>query len=186
MAFNISEFITRGLPQGGARPSQFRVVVTPPFASVNTPKLTFTCQAASVPAAITGSIPVFYFGRAAKFAGDREFPDWNVEVLNDEDFAVRKIMERWSNLQNNMVGNVRSDSIDIEGYKSIALVEQLGKQGDVIGSYEFYGIFPTVVGEMQLSWAAQNQIQTFGVTFAYDYWIPVAEGDTDGYRADIE
>jgi len=33
-------------------------------------------------------------------------------------------------------------------------------------------IFPIALEGMNLSWDAQNQIQTFGVTFAYDYWLP--------------
>ena len=29
---------------------------------------------------------------------------------------------------------------------------------------------------MNMSWDTTNQIQTFGVTFAYDYWLPMVNG----------
>jgi hypothetical protein len=43
------------------------------------------------------SVPVQYFGRELKFAGNRTFADWTLNVINDEDFVVRNAFERWMN-----------------------------------------------------------------------------------------
>jgi hypothetical protein len=43
------------------------------------------------------SVPVQYFGRELKFAGNRTFSDWTITVINDEDFTVRNAFERWMN-----------------------------------------------------------------------------------------
>lgn len=187
MSFNIADFRARGLVDGGARPSLFKVIMAPPFQTVNADRISFLCQAASIPAAITQSIDVPYFGRTIKVAGDRQFPDWNVEVMNDEDYAVRAIMEKWSNQINSLVSNRRSAQFDSpEDYKVDAYVYQYGKQGDIIRAYTFVGLFPTVVDSMQLNWAAQNQIQTFSVNFAYDYWEPLIENGDDIYVQEID
>jgi len=36
------------------------------------------------------------------------------------------------------------------------------------------GAYPTDIGAIALDWDNQNQIETFPVTFAYDYWVPVS------------
>jgi hypothetical protein len=187
MAFNISTFRSRGLVDGGARPSLFKVEFGRlPFATTNLERFSFLCQAASIPPAITQSIDVPYFGRTIKVAGDRVFPDWNVEVMNDEDYKVRAMMEKWSNEINSLISNVRSSAIgDPEEYKVDASVIHYSKQGDVLRKYTFVGLFPTTVDAMQLNWAAQNQIQTFGVNFAYDYWEPEIENSEDTYAQNI-
>ena len=179
MAFNINDFKSRGLTNGGARPSLFQVSLIPPFtilAGVNE-KFTFTCSATEVPAASIESIDVGYFGRKIKLAGDRTFADWSVQVMNDEDYSVRNMFEQWSNLMNTYVGNLKQ--LPGNSYKSSdAVVTQYSKDGGIIKQYKFVGIFPTSIDRMQLSWDATNQIQTFDVTFSYDYWVPYTADGT--------
>jgi hypothetical protein len=38
------------------------------------------------------------------------------------------------------------------------------------------GIFPTVVGPIELSWDAKNQIEVFDTTFSFDWWEPIKAG----------
>jgi hypothetical protein len=178
MAFNINEFKNLGLTSGGVRPSLFQVTVfTPPNvgdANAMT-KFQFTCRASEVPAATIESINVPYFGRQIKLAGDRTFADWSVTVMNDEDFLVRNMFEDWSNQINQLVGNVKE--LPENTYKNTdAFVTQYSKDGFPIRQYRFAGIFPTSVAAMGLDWDTTNTIQTFDVTFAYDYWVPVQFG----------
>jgi hypothetical protein len=177
MAFNINLFKQNGLTLGGARPSLFQVEMTLPgdlrgrFAGV-LPKFTFTCRASSIPASSVASFDVPYFGRKIKLAGDRTFADWNVTVMNDEDFEVRKMFEAWSSLLNHNEFNTKE--IDNNNYKaSDAIVKQFSKSGgdEPIASYVFNGLFPTEISAMDLDWDSTNTVQTFNVTFAYDYWI---------------
>jgi len=184
MAFNIDQFVTNGLRHGGARPTLFDVLVTFPTTLQGIPtgaveKLRFTARATSIPASTVASVDVPYFGRTVKVAGDRSFADWSVTVMNDEDYSVRNAFEAWHNNINTIVTNRRVVPDNARsGYKGTAIVRQYSKQGtfggerDFIKAYQFVNIFPVAVDEMALDWEAQNTIQTFGVTFAYDYWTP--------------
>lgn len=146
--------------------------IFPPFGSNASKSIHFLCRATQIPPAPLDSIPVPYFGRKIKIAGDREFPDWTVTILNDEDFAARVMMESWSNRINTMVSNVMDPTMFPLTYKSTAKVLQYGKQGNVIAAYDFIGIFPVNVDAIPLDWDQTNTIEQFDVTFAYDYWIP--------------
>jgi hypothetical protein len=186
MAFNIEEFRKKGLTGGGARPSLFEVEITSfPF-NVNptvSEKFKFTCSASEIPAATIGAIDVGYFGRQIKLAGDRTFADWTVTIQNDEDFAVRAVFEAWSNQINQLVANKQQSIIGgNNNYKaSSAFVRQFGRSGkdNILREYEFVGIFPLTIGSMALDWDATNRIQTFDVTFSYDYWVLTLQNGTN-------
>jgi hypothetical protein len=187
--FNISTFKTRGLVYGGTRPTLFEVYLTPPTGigadQDSHDKFRFTCRAASLPAATIQSIDVGYFGRKIKVQGDRTFADWQVTVMNDEDFLVRSMFEKWSNALNRMESNIRDPnfSTDENSYKVDMDVLQYGKDGSLIRQYTIIGGFPTDVSEIALDWDTTNQIETFTVRFAYDYWLPAVE-EVNAYLSD--
>ena len=140
--------------------------------------ITLKVQAAQIPSSTLGVIQVPFFGRFVKYAGDRTFQPWQVNVLNDEDFKLRHALETWSNLINEMVGNKRNLFLG-NNYKTSALVRQYGKKGknDVLRTYKFEGIFPAQISEINLEWASNDQIEQFSVVFEYDYWT-VVDGNT--------
>lgn len=173
MAFNINEMRSQ-LVYGGARQNLFQVRINNPANASGDLKTPFMVQAAQIPESTLGVIPVFYFGRQMKLAGDRTFGDWTVTVINDEDFLIRNAMEEWSNRINRLERNVR----DINRYKSNATVIQYAKDGTPIREYKFNGIFPSVISPIDLDWASTDQIESFQVTFSYDYWT-VSGGTTD-------
>lgn len=107
MAFNISDFRSNGLIYGGARPSQFQVILTTPLKSISESRLTFVCRSSQLPPSVIDEIPVPYFGRNIKVAGDRTFSDWPITIMNDEDFPIRSLMERWHNEINTLISNRR-------------------------------------------------------------------------------
>jgi hypothetical protein len=187
--FNISTFKTRGLTMGGARPTLFEVYLTPPpgigVDQNSQDKFRFTCRGASLPAATIQAIDVGYFGRKIKVQGDRTFADWQVTVMNDEDFLVRSMFEKWSNALNRMESNIRDPQFAEEenSYKVDMDVIQYGKDGSVIRQYTIIGGFPTDVSEIALDWDTTNQIETFTVRFAYDYWLPTVE-DVNAYLSE--
>lgn len=180
MAFNLQDFKSSGLALHGARPTLFQVdiasVPTGTDAGTATTKISFMCRATQLPPAIVQSIPVGYMGRDIKVSGDREFPDWNVNIINDEDFAVRDMLEKWSMYQNSMVDNLRTDI----NYKMSAIITQYGKDGGTLRQYEMIGIFPSTVGPIELSWDNKNQIETFDCTFAYDWWDLASNSSAGG------
>lgn len=173
MAFNIHDFKANGLKLGGARPNQFRITIHPPFGQGAAQQLQFLARAASIPPDIIEEVPIFYFGRAIKYAGDRTFPDWEVTIYNDEDYNLRNLFEDWSNKINALVSNRMSADAFPHSYKVSGEVHHFGKSGNIIRKYEIEGLWPKLVDTMPLDWSAQNQIQEFNVTFAYDLWNPL-------------
>jgi len=185
MAFDINEFKTRGLQYGGARATNFQIILTPPAGVgldlVSAQKLTFTASAATIPETELGVIQVPYFGRKIKLAGDRTFNDWRITVMNDEDFGVRSMLEMWSNAINRLIGNTRQENLNLENYKTSWNIIQFAKTGEVVREYELQGAFPSLVDAIDLNWDSTNTVQTFNVTVAYDAWVPVIE--TSAYQA---
>ena len=94
MAFNINQLKSE-LVGGGARPTLFQCQITNPIAPEADIKTPFMIRSAGIPESVLGQFTVPYFGRQIKYAGDRTFQDWTVQVINDEDFAVRNAMEAW-------------------------------------------------------------------------------------------
>ncbi len=174
--FNIATFASRGLTGGGARPSFFEVYMFIPPAinadSQTSDKFRFTCQATSVPPVIQGDISLPYFGGNIKVAGDTTFPDWSVTVMNDEDFLVRSMFEKWQNAKKRFISQVRDPAIVTEkDYKTTMNIIHYGKKGDIIRTYNMT-CHPKEVGPIQLAWESQNRIETFDVNFAVDWWLP--------------
>jgi hypothetical protein len=172
MSFEISK-IKGALKQGGARPTLFQVVLTRRVNSELAATSPFLIQAASLPGSTISPIEVSYWGRKIKVAGDRAFDNWQVTVMNDEDFKIRHILETWHNSINSLAGNLQATSSSPEIYKEDAFVHQYSKSGkptEKIRTYSFVGLFPIAIGPIELSWEDNNRIETFQVEFAYDYY----------------
>lgn len=179
MPFDINTFRAQ-LQQDGARPNLFEVymnlpaVINPGTASS---KLTFMARTAQLPASTVGIVPLQYFGREIKLAGNRTFDPWTLTIINDEDFAVRKGFERWLNGINQHISNRRNSSFNNpSSYTANAQVKQYGKTGNVIKQYDFIGMFPTELAPIDLDWASNDTIEEYTVTFQYQYWTDAQNG----------
>ena len=176
---NIEEFKTR-LMNGGARPNRFVVTCTFPNLSTNASGktelayLSYMAKATSIPDSVMGSIPVGYQGRKIKLAGDRDYGNWGITVINGEDFIIRRAFEDWHYQLNAEVENVRNSAmVPIRNYKTDVTVTQLSQDGRELRSYRMIGAFPTQLGDIQLNWDVNNTIEEFNVIFAFDYWVPM-------------
>ncbi len=181
MAFNINEFAAAGLPLGGARPSLFQVTFdTPQGIQSVAARVAFTASAAALPGMTTGVIPIRYFGREVKFAGNKTFDPWIVTILNDEDFQVRNALEQWSNAINLHAENIRDASLATPtDYRTTATVSQYSKVNKtVLRTYELINAWPSNIGTIDLDWENSDQIERFTVEFTYDYWRPASPGIT--------
>ena len=176
MAFNIND-IRAKLALGGARPNLFRVRLTLPAGiAADISDADFLIQSSALPASTISSIEIPYFGRRVKIAGDREFENWNVNIMNDENFKIRHAMEQWHNRINSLAGNVNTIGSAPSTYKSdVAYVDQYSKTGQIIRSYQFFGVFPLSVGEIEVNWEPSASIETFPVAFSYD-WYEITGG----------
>lgn len=168
MAFSINE-IRANLTLGGARPSLFQVTITNPVNRVADLKVPFLVRTAQIPASNLGLIEVPYFGRRIKIAGDRRFDPWTVTVINDEDFLIRNAIEQWSNAINSYEGNQTQLASGAPAlYKSQATVTHFGKAGEILRVYQFNGIYPETIAQIDLDWATTDSLEEFQVTFQYD------------------
>ena len=182
MAFNVNQF-RQQLVGDGARPNLFEIrMAVPGYAQVGdvNRKLTFFCNSAQLPGSTIGIAPTYYFGREVKVAGNRTYPEWTVNILNDEDFTIRNTMERWIDGMNDPVTNLRSAFAPVvdNGYGIDADVLQYGKQGDIIKEYTFRGIFPIDVSPIDVNWSSNDQLEEFSVTFAVQYWTSADNAST--------
>lgn len=177
MAFQISD-ITSHLQYGGARPSLFQVQIMNPATAMADIKAPFMCKGSEIPGSTLSQIEVPYFGRTIKVAGTRQYDNWSVTVINDEDFLVRRALEQWSKEINSYKGNIREfGSSAPSEYKSRAQVTQYSQTGQILRVYQVEGIFPLNVGGIELDWENGNQIEQFRVDFAMDFWDVVGEAD---------
>lgn len=189
MVFNINAFRSDGLKLGGARPTLFSVILTAPagIGAGLTKQLSLLAHSSQIPPSTVDDIEVSYFGRKIKVQGDRTFPDWTLSIMNDEDFALRSMFENWSNEMNAFVSNRSSFGPSALAYKVDALVQQYGKagpgsDGGIIRSYKFIGLWPKTIGAINLDYSQTNTIETFDVTFAYDWWQPENFGLGETYN----
>lgn len=158
---------------GGARPNQFRVELTfPAFvggqASAAGQAAQFLCKATTLPASTLEGSSVNFRGRPVHFAGERQFQPWTVAIFNDTNFLIRNVMERWSN---GMINYTSTNGImRPTDYQVDLSVHQLDRNDNIIKSYKMFDAWPQDVGIIQLDFDANNQIETFDVTFMYNYF----------------
>ena len=186
-AFNISQF-TNQLVNDGARPNLFKVQIPTlpvPLASNGKTsslsaagKLEFMARASQLPGSSLGTVPIHYFGREIKLAGNRTFADWTITIINDEDFVIRNSIETWMNYINGHVSNVRgqgnaplgNSGNGINSYACDGYVYQYGKDSSVLQQYNIIGLYPSDISPIDLNWETNNAIEEFSVTFTYQYW----------------
>ena len=182
----ITDFKT-ALSGGGARPNLFEVGITLPTNAATATggqlpeKFVVLCKAANLPASNVASIDVPFRGRIFKVAGDRTFDTWQITVINDNDFAIRKVMEDW--MQHIAQYKDASGTTDPATYMANATVTQLSRSASTITAsstsgvadakqYIFEDIFPTNISAIDLSFDTSDTIEEFTVEFQVNYWYP--------------
>ena len=186
------EKIKSTLKGGGARPNLFQVTLTsfPGGADYDSDEFSILCKAAQLPASNIASIDVPFRGRIFKVAGDRTFDTWTVTVINDNDFKIRTAMEAWMQFTGQYADG--SGATDPSTYQRNAEVIQFARQASALNKvdttglaeakkYRFYGIFPTNISAIDLSYDTGDTIEEFTVEFQVQYWSPgeFGAGETD-------
>ena len=177
---SITDFRSR-LKGGGTRANLFEVQMSfPTYLSVSDENETindipFLVKAAEIPASNIGNIPVPFRGRVLPIAGDRTFDPWTVTIINDTNFRLRDVMERWSDSINDLqTAQGRTNPEEYQTKASVIQLDRLGKKpGDTIRelrTYDFTGIYPNVVSSIPLDHGATDTIEEFQVTFNYLFY----------------
>lgn len=140
----------------------------PAYAAGDVELTSFMCRAAQLPASTVEALPVPFRGRILNVAGDRTFEPWTVTILNDTGFEVRDSMERWMNGINGHSANTGiTNPVD---YQTDLIIDQLDRDESVIKRYNIRGAFPTSVGDIALTYDNGGEVETFEVSFTYQYW----------------
>ena len=137
---------------------------------------TFLVKAANIPASTIGVIEVPYRGRTLKIAGDRTYEPWTVTVLNSQDFSYRNKFEQWSTKIQSLAQNIQ-DMKTIAEYQANATVRQYDRQGGIIKSYRFEGIWPSSVSSIDLAWDSNDTPEEYTVEFQVQYWTYVDDSN---------
>lgn len=157
---------------GGARANQFRVEVSFPSIVNGTSdaarKTQFLCHAATLPGSAVGIAMANYRGREVPLAGERTFQPWTINVYNDTDFLIRDAFESWSNKINDVKENTGVTNPML--YTASVTVHQLDRNEAILKSYTLFDAWPTQIGEIQLDFSQNQQIESFPITFVYSYW----------------
>ncbi len=172
---------------GGVRPNFFEVELKFPNLAIDdndvSDRTRFLVKGAALPASIIAPISVPFRGRELKIAGERSFDTWTVTVINDSNFVLRDAFEKWMNVINKHSDNAGEVNPTI--YQQEAYVHQLGRapitnpagqpasSGNtvpILRSYHFYGVFPTNISSIELSYDSNNVIEEFSVEFQVQWW----------------
>lgn len=174
----ISDFKAQ-MRKGGFRPNQFQCSIVFPTAipggALGGQKSVFMAKSAGLPASTVAPVTVSYRGRPVKFAGEREFAPWTIEVYTDNDFVVRNAFEAWVDTmqRSSTTGGALTPAV----YQADMAVNAMDRHDRIVKSYVFRDAFPVEVGAIQLDWENNNQIGVFSVTFEYNFFDSIgAEG----------
>jgi hypothetical protein len=179
MSFKIDTFVSH-LKQGGALGSLFECSVTGAKgegAGIASAEFKFLCKEAVLPASTIEAGTVTYMGRALQIPGNRAAQQLTTTVYNDEDMSIRNNIESWMNMINSNQHNGRQTGMSkINSYTGTLTVKQLSKEDQgAVKTYTFKDCWPSSCAEVALSWET-NEIQTFGVTWEYNYWLSAEAG----------
>lgn len=148
---------------GGPRANRFRV-----FIPRTGNRIEFLCRAANLPAGTLTSFDIKWMGTTLKLPGDRTFENWEVTVINDAEFSVRTAVENWQNEIIGFADGRGSNTLDFMVDR--AYVEQLDKADSVLARYEFFNLWPTSIGNVELNYETVDALETFTIGFAFSHW----------------
>jgi len=163
--------------RGGARADYF-LVQGLNIGSIQ--EFSYLCRAASLPAAKVSTVEVSTpGGRKIKLAGGRTFEDWQITVYNDTNMVMRSRFEAWQTACSNWDSPAGFDNID--AYASNQWnVTQLDRAGRAMRAYQFFNMWPTGLGAIDLNFDASTAIEQFTVDLAYSHYVPVATNGNVG------
>lgn len=153
---------------GGSRPNLYSVNLVCPVGPL--PQLQFYCKAAQLPSSILGEVNVPYLGRMAKYPGDRQFEDWTIDIINDQNMTLRNVFEYWNELFNSYAGN-STPYPNPRGAFGSAIVAQLDRAFNVVKWYQFFDLWPDNVAAVQLGYDQNDTVSDFQVVFKYSYFV---------------
>lgn len=163
-----------------SRPYLFMVEM--PFIDGNNAKVTAFARSTTLPKYSVGTIEIPFQSQKLRFAGPATIDGtWQIEFLCDELHSLRNRFMQWLQIEYNPQALLAGAPVSYK-YDNCK-VYQLARNGEVVVSYQFVGLFPTNVGEVALN-HEETGYSRFPVEFAYDYFT-VSSNDPFNAAQDV-
>jgi hypothetical protein len=169
----------------GVRPNRFLVEtrwpteVTP---AIDLSDLFIYVKAADLPGSTIGTINIAWQGRIVKFAGERNYADWviNVYDCNIPAKDLRTGFEAWMEamdgrnthkLNYNLTSDwvIRYSDINVSDTNTDLPTQSPANFNKAV---RLKNCFPTDIGPITLNYDVSDSFSEFTVQIAYDYWEP--------------
>lgn len=135
----------------------------------STPLISMFCSSTTLPTKSVKSerVPIHYGIPGISVATDVTYSPWRVVFYGDELLMMRYFFLQWMEL----INNTKNQAYALPSkYKStLAYAAVLTPQDIPCHVFSFYGLFPTEVTQLIMK-QDDNQITTFEVEFAYDFF----------------
>ena len=139
-------------------------------------KVTAFARTATLPAFKISKVEIPFQTQKWRIAGTAEFDgSWEVKFLCDEGHAIRNKLMVW--MQREYDPSIMRNGAPVEYKADNIRVIQLDRSSQAVVQYQFVGMFPSEVGNIELSHETSDSPEQFSCTFTYDYWT-VAGGST--------
>lgn len=155
-----------------ARPNRFLLTIpTPPTGITGfnfDDQMVYHVRSASLPPRALGDITnLLWFGLNTKLAGDPTYDDYAISFLNNVDWKVKNLFEKWVD---GIASPVTNERLSHGDYKAVLKLEQIGRTNEVIATYYIHGAYPKSLDAVELAQETVDAIEDFTVNFSIDYW----------------
>ena len=149
--------------------------------------LKFLCRGALLPGSQVASIDVPYRGMGYKIPGERVFEPLTLTFMNDSKHVARNTFLDWHkgmrHVDNNYMYNTDKNNVHFFGNLRLDTYyrDKWNKKHDrpqIPTAYKFYGLWPTMVGAIELDNGSNDQVQEFTVQFEYQNYRMVERDDS--------
>jgi hypothetical protein len=129
--------------------------------------MAFMVTSAELPSMMIGEVDLYWQGMTAKLTSDPTFDAFTCSFINDYNMVIKDFLDSWLQVEASIADNTRSSQAH---YKAEILIEQLGRQGEVIRSYMLHGAWISMMAAIPLNMGETNRVEEVQVTFNYDFW----------------
>jgi hypothetical protein len=161
-----------------AHTNLFQIILSPDPSNLGT-LMQFRAKGTQLPSSDLGTIEVPYRGRKLKVPGQRTFSEWTVTIMETEEMSVRNEMEKWLNSFDESTSGKR-------GGQTVNAIVQLMKSDTTTASisYTLWGVYPSNISAVELSFDEQTAPLEYSVTFQYSYHTVGSFGGVGGGYSD--
>lgn len=172
--------------QDVTRPNRFAVQFFPPGSLVGglqgvtlRNSALYFAKAVNLPGRTITEYEVKHLGLTRKMPGEPTFENLTVTFWSDYGWRVRSALETWMNKIADVQANTREYSQSV--FAGTAKVHQLGRKGESIRTIKLNHVWPTQLGDMDLSHDTTDQAGEFQAIFSYSSW----ESESGGTIIDL-